>query len=241
MSPPLGTFPSGVRRSTIWGRKAASIGKQLGDVHARPRGELLDRVGPERLAQGGRLELLVVLLGDPRIHGIAETGPSELVEQPIEAADPGQSRADTRRATPTGRPTPTLLPATASSRCRPSSGPPGAVRSGRRWYAGQSPEPVPPTRLPAPPASSQSHVRSRLSRLRPVRSRWIGVTAMRRLTTAWKSVPGTARPGRRRAADPEVGDAARVLALDQLVLVDALAEAGHLERGVVSRAGSPAR
>ena len=37
------------------------------------------------------------------------------------------------------------------------------------------------------------------------------------------------QPGRRRAADPEVGDPARVDPLDQLVLVDAAAEAGHLE------------
>ena len=35
--------------------------------------------------------------------------------------------------------------------------------------------------------------------------------------------------GRRRPADPEVGDSARVGPLDQLVLVDALAEAGHLD------------
>ena len=40
------------------------------------------------------------------------------------------------------------------------------------------------------------HVRSRLSRRRPVRSRWIGVTAIRRFTTAWKSVPSTASPDR---------------------------------------------
>ena len=42
--------------------------------------------------------------------------------------------------------------------------------------------------------SSQVHSRSRRSSRRPVRSRWIGVTATRRLTTAWKSVPGTASP-----------------------------------------------
>ena len=42
-------------------------------------------------------------------------------------------------------------------------------------------------RAPAP-------VRNRLSRRRPVRSRWIGVTAIRRFTTAWKSVPSTASP-----------------------------------------------
>ena len=36
-------------------------------------------------------------------------------------------------------------------------------------------------------------------------------------------------PGRRRAADPEVGDAPRVLPPDELVLVDALAEAGDLD------------
>ena len=41
---------------------------------------------------------------------------------------------------------------------------------------------------------SQSHVRSRLSSDRPVRSRWIGVTAIRRFTTEWKSVPSTASP-----------------------------------------------
>ena len=50
-----------------------------------------------------------------------------------------------------------------------------------------------------------------------------------RLTTAWKSVPSTARPGRRRPADPEVGDAARIDPLDELVLVDAAPESGHLE------------
>ena len=55
------------------------------------------------------------------------------------------------------------------------------------------------------------------------------MTAIRRLTTAWKSVPGDGEPGRRRAADPVVGDAARIEPLDELVLVDAPAEAGDLE------------
>ena len=40
----------------------------------------------------------------------------------------------------------------------------------------------------------QSQVRKRLSSRRPVRSRWIGVTEIRRLMTAWKSVPLTASP-----------------------------------------------
>ncbi len=53
-----------------------------------PDGELLDGVRSERLAQGGRLELLVVLLGDPRIDGIAEAGSTELLEQAVESADP---------------------------------------------------------------------------------------------------------------------------------------------------------
>ena len=49
---------------------------------------------------------------------------------------------------------------------------------------------------PAPSAVGRPHVQvlRRRSRLRPVRSRWIGVTATRPLTTAWKSVPGTASP-----------------------------------------------
>ena len=42
--------------------------------------------------------------------------------------------------------------------------------------------------------SSQRQLRIRLSSRRAVRSSWIGVTAMRRLTTAWKSVPWTASP-----------------------------------------------
>ena len=41
--------------------------------------------------------------------------------------------------------------------------------------------------------------------------------------------PRYADPRRRRAADPVVGDAARVEALDELVLVDAPADAGDLE------------
>ena len=45
-----------------------------------------------------------------------------------------------------------------------------------------------------PLSGAHSHVRNRLSRRRPVRSRWIGVTAIRRFTTAWKSVPSTASP-----------------------------------------------
>ena len=53
--------------------------------------------------------------------------------------------------------------------------------------------------------------------------------AIRRLTTAWKSVPCDREAGRRRPADPEVGDAARVEPLDELVLVDPPAEAGDLE------------
>ena len=40
---------------------------------------------------------------------------------------------------------------------------------------------------------------------------------------------GNSQPGRRRATDPEVGDAARVDPLDELVLVDAPAEPGDLE------------
>ena len=50
------------------------------------------------------------------------------------------------------------------------------------------------TTSPASSGSVHVHVFRRRSRLRPVRSRWIGVTATRRLMTAWKSVPSTARP-----------------------------------------------
>ena len=85
-----------------------------------------------------------------------------------------------------------------------------------------------PRRRPRP-GGGQVHVFSRRSSRRPVRSRWIGVIAIRRLTTAWKSVPSIARPGRRRAADPEVGDPARVEPLDELVLVDPPAEPGDLD------------
>src|SRR4051795_7672850 len=40
---------------------------------------------------------------------------------------------------------------------------------------------------------------------------------------------GDRQARRRRTADPEVGDAPGILTLDELVLVDALAEASHLE------------
>jgi len=52
---------------------------------------------------------------------------------------------------------------------------------------------------------------------------------MRRLTTAWKSVPSTARPDGGGPPIQKGGDASRVLSLDQVVLVDALAETGDLE------------
>ena len=83
----------------------------------------------------------------------------------------------------------------------------GAVPADARVSFVRSSMVVPPTcaarperhRTPLPVARSgllegHDHVRRRFSRLRPVRSRWIGVTAIRRLTTAWKSVPSTASP-----------------------------------------------
>ena len=53
--------------------------------------------------------------------------------------------------------------------------------------------------------------------------------------------PLDGEPRRRRTADPEVGDAARVLAGDELVLVDPLPEAGHLEFRVIADGQSPGR
>ena len=199
--------------SMIWGRNAASNGSsawiespELDDSRFTVSGP---SASPSRAGSTGWLPPV----DDPRVDDVAEPGGTKLAHEGVQAAfvlETGDEAAD--RCHRVGRPG-ARRPAGSAGRSmacsfggRPSPGPPSYAASvagglGRRQVARVGGR----RRV----GSVQSQVRRRLSSRRPVRSRWIGVTAMRRLITAWKSVPSTARPGRRRAADPEVGDPAR--------------------------------
>ena len=131
-------------------------------------------------------------LGRGRRHLVARDAPrvARLHGRPVREGGRGSTAG--LRAGPVawrlpGRPSPAAT--AGAGRYRRSRRASSASRSSSAWLdAGTSSSPA------ATPSSAQSHSRSWRSRRRPVRSRWIGVTEMRRFTTAWKSVPGTLIP-----------------------------------------------
>ena len=209
-SPPLGTWPSGVSMSMICGRNIGQHRQQLTDVDARPAGQPLDRVRSERRAELVRLDRLVGTGRLPRVDRVAEAAGPQLREQPVESAralDRLVEAADGRRR----------VARRASVH---------GVRRIVHRLPPVSPSATRPSRLSG---IVQSHVRRRFKQPPPGQ---VELDRRDRDAPVDDGVEVGARhgqPGRRRPADPEVGDAARVEPLDELVLVDALAQARHLE------------
>ena len=204
--PPSGTFPLGRQHVDDLRQEGGQQRQQRRDVDAALGREALDLVRPECGAELLRIDRLVRAGAHPRCR------PRRSARMPgaCRRADRGRPRPGSpwracrwwplhRPGAPTGQPAeqaaeivhrvPPFIPERTRS------------RRARRSYAAR---PVGPS-SPSQPGSgsggvgtevgrSHAQVLSRLSSRRPVRSRWIGVTAMRRLTIAWKSVPGTASP-----------------------------------------------
>ena len=175
--------------------------QELSDVDPRAARQLLDGVGSERLTERLRGDRLVRAGRHPRIDRPPSPPARSLSMMP--SIPPAPWIAWPRPPSAARIPLP-LAPAWFSMfemssivrtlRCHPVPGRGwspivrdafGGRLAGRRVAVGRL--------RPGRAASSPRSAAARSSR-RPVRSSWIGVTAMRRLTTAWKSVPSTARP-----------------------------------------------
>ena len=216
------------------GQERSEHRKQLTGGDARTGCQLLDRLRSERLADRGRLDGLVLAGRDSRVDLVAEAPSAELVEDPVDAAGGLGAAGRARRARPSQPvfqagwvPGVALVAGVVGSlmsenllrSCRPGRRLGGRALGGRALgrlgLLGRVQRPVPGVQALEQPSAGEVEV-DRRHRDAPVDD---GVEVGPR--------DGQAR--RRRSADPEVGDPARVQALDQLVLVDALAQAGDLD------------
>ena len=202
----------------------------------------LDLVVAERGAEPLRVDGLVRPVADPVSTWSPQPGVAELADQAVEPAlvldrrrqVPELVRVERRRSTAVPRPPSSLLEivhgrpppwrdAPRTSMVRRASGVvgldvdrPGGRRIGRRQLARRLGQvQLPGLEPPQQPPAGQVEV-DRRDGDAPVDD---GVEVGAR----------DGQPGRRRAADPEVGDAARVAPLDELVGVDAPAEPGDLD------------
>ena len=220
LSPPSGTFPFGVSMLMICGRNIASSGSSWPMSSPEPADSRWTVSGPSACwiwsGSTGCWDRR-----HPRVDLVAQPAVAQLGHEPVETAPPADRalQAGQRRRIALLGGARTALQATRSDRPRPVvlSDPPGCVPGGGYALHG--------CRLPRSAGEVEVDRRDR----DPAVDDRVEVGA------------GTGEPGRRRAADPEVGDAARVEPLDELVLVDALAEAGDLEAVELLERRPPAR
>ena len=214
------SWPSGVSMSMIWGRNAASIGSSDAMSIPDPLDSRCDRVRAQRLAE---------LLGIDRFVGAGRRP----TNRPGRRGRASRSLPMRPSRPPSLPGSPAARPVRAARRGRSAPAPDVACPAGSARIGHGHPSRVAPSggssRRGRAVSSGHDHVRSRLSSRRPVRSRWIGRDGDAAVDHGVEVGPRHGQPRRRRAADPEVGDAARVEPLDELVLVDALAEAGDLD------------